>query len=1071
MFCSPFGVITPVEKTDYDAMGNAIVKINANGHITKISYTTRGQPYQTEYPDGSIEQKEYSLSGLLIKEIAKNGLITTYTYDPFDRIIATHVIDPQGTLLKTKTATYSTFHLLTETDEESIITRYEYDWTGRRTAMIKQDHVTRYEYDTLGRIVKTIDSIDETNVRITCKSYDLLDRVIEERIEDQHGEVFKHELYSYDVNGNKTSTTIFTQAGTSKTTTEYLPNGKPSCMTDPLGNQTRYFYNHAFSYKGQTVLYDLKVDPMGNREQKFYDTHGNVCYQAQIDPLGSFIQKEFSYYDPLGHKIQSEISVFQGNTEKGVIGTRWEYDSMGNMFRCTEAVGTPEQKIVKHDFNLHGQKEATHMPKGFSIINKYDSLGRLSSYRSTDNIIHYRYTYDVKDRPTLIEDLVNQTETKRTYDHHGCLKSETLGNNLTLFYTYDHLDRPTTVTLPDKSAIHYHFNANYLASVDRIRDNKVVYTHRYNYDLAGNITEQTLLGQAGKIHYQYDLLERPISLQAPHWRMTIPSEGFDAVGNLLEREVTDALGTLTYTYAYDHLYQLISENGFVSHTYQNDSVYNRTAKNDQHYDVNALNQLVSQTNCSYIYDNNGNLIEKTADNQTVRYVYDALDRLIEVHQGPNITYYTYDSFHRRLSKTQNGLTTQYLYQNQKEVGAVNQGKINQLRILGLSEIGGAIAHELNGKTYVPIHDPQGSIVALLDPSGNLVESYRYTAFGETQLLTAVDNPWRYSSKRFDPETGFIFFGRRYYDPEIGRWTTSDPAGYADGPNLYAYVHNKPLICIDPDGRFSFQLCNILFHLAFNTEKGRCISGAVGHGILDFTMSNIHAFEQGFTYIGSDDLGFSLESRVVMFNELSQRQADRMSTMSKLVMDAQGINHNDPLYNNVRHGTSLGLEVASLAGGAYSLGKGALSLARGAMSLPRFSSASNLTSSGRISRFSIGNDTRLLYLKRFDRATQVSSEILQNNQKIASQIAQGHAFEKHVLMQGEFPGWIRTRKQFAEHIENVLNNPTQTKALNNDRIGFWHQETGTVIIRNPKDPDGGTAFQPKTGINYYEDRLK
>lgn len=111
LYIDPINIMTPVKEITCDAMGNALSCKDANGHITKSFYTIRGQPYRIEYPDGTIEQKEYSLSGLLVKEIAKNGLITTYTYDSFDRIIATHVTDPQGILLKTKTATYSTFHL------------------------------------------------------------------------------------------------------------------------------------------------------------------------------------------------------------------------------------------------------------------------------------------------------------------------------------------------------------------------------------------------------------------------------------------------------------------------------------------------------------------------------------------------------------------------------------------------------------------------------------------------------------------------------------------------------------------------------------------------------------------------------------------------------------------------------------------------------------------------------------------------------------------------------------------------------------------------------------------------
>ena len=94
-----------------------------------------------------------------------------------------------------------------------------------------------------------------------------------------------------------------------------------------------------------------------------------------------------------------------------------------------------------------------------------------------------------------------------------------------------------------------------------------------------------------------------------------------------------------------------------------------------------------------------------------------------------------------------------------------------------------------------------------------------------------------------------------------------------------------------------------------------------------------------------------------------------------------------------------------------------------------------------------------------------------NSLIAKEIAGGHAYEKHILTRGEFSGFIRTRKQFAEHIECVLNNPTTTKQLSRNRIGYWHQETGTVVVWNPKAIDGGTAFQPIDGMLYYEVKLK
>ena len=48
---------------------------------------------------------------------------------------------------------------------------------------------------------------------------------------------------------------------------------------------------------------------------------------------------------------------------------------------------------------------------------------------------------------------------------------------------------------------------------------------------------------------------------------------------------------------------------------------------------------------------------------------------------------------------------------------------------------------------------------------------------------------RLASKRLDLESGLIYFGKRYYDPEFARWLTTDPAGFIDSANLYQYVES------------------------------------------------------------------------------------------------------------------------------------------------------------------------------------------------------------------------------------------------------------------------------------------
>ena len=96
----------------------------------------------------------------------------------------------------------------------------------------------------------------------------------------------------------------------------------------------------------------------------------------------------------------------------------------------------------------------------------------------------------------------------------------------------------------------------------------------------------------------------------------------------------------------------------------------------------------------------------------------------------------------------------------REIGTLENGRITEFRVLGLgkgAELGASIAIELEEKVYCPINDFRGNIICLVDASQNITESYRYTAFGECEvnsLRSMPTNPWRFASKRYDPETGF-----------------------------------------------------------------------------------------------------------------------------------------------------------------------------------------------------------------------------------------------------------------------------------------------------------------------------
>ena len=133
----------------------------------------------------------------------------------------------------------------------------------------------------------------------------------------------------------------------------------------------------------------------------------------------------------------------------------------------------------------------------------------------------------------------------------------------------------------------------------------------------------------------------------------------------------------------------------------------------------------------------------------------------------------------------------------------------------LSEAGGVgallqIADHPSGKTYFPAYDGNGNIVALLNstettrivngvsttyPAGSVAAAYEYSPFGEQLRADApdsvvADQPFRFSTKYTDSETGLVYYGRRYYDAGKGRFVGRDPIEEQSGLNLYGFVGNN-----------------------------------------------------------------------------------------------------------------------------------------------------------------------------------------------------------------------------------------------------------------------------------------
>ena len=99
------------------------------------------------------------------------------------------------------------------------------------------------------------------------------------------------------------------------------------------------------------------------------------------------------------------------------------------------------------------------------------------------------------------------------------------------------------------------------------------------------------------------------------------------------------------------------------------------------------------------------------------------------------------------------------------------------------------------------YDGLGSVSALSNERGCQIAAYKYEAFGNVYSEVKGITDYRFSTKEHD-STGLIYFGARYYNPQIGRWITKDPMGMIDGPNMYNYVRSNPVNFIDEWGNLS-----------------------------------------------------------------------------------------------------------------------------------------------------------------------------------------------------------------------------------------------------------------------------
>lgn len=318
--------------------------------------------------------------------------------------------------------------------------------------------------------------------------------------------------------------------------------------------------------------------------------------------------------------------------------------------------------------------------------------------------------------------------------------------------------------------------------------------------------------------YAYDNLSRLLNVLHKLSGGTIDGASYtvDAVGNRTAKaNLLPSAPAENYTY--DAIYQLtqVVQNGSTTtESYSYDQVGNRTASlAASPWSYNSSNHLTSiagTPGTTFTYDSNGNTLTKVDASGTTTYAWDYENRLTSVtlpNSGGTVSF-TYDPLGRRIRKQFASATTVYAYDGENIVEETDASGTAVARYaMGLS-IDEPLAMLRSSATHYYSADGLGSVTSLTDASGAVAATYTYDTFGNLAASSgSVVNPFRYTAREWDADTGLYFYRARYYNQGIGRFISEDPLNFSspdEESNFFLYVLNSPTNFTDPLGLYRLK---------------------------------------------------------------------------------------------------------------------------------------------------------------------------------------------------------------------------------------------------------------------------